>query len=339
MRDGFEAGIRGVGTAHETVDAIRQPLDRLHEVLHRPAEVGGARDGRLGNRRERVDAPQQHAQGVLVGTRRSGGGGSQCGEAGASTDRTARTARGPVSARGQAFVETGDPHEGIAELPVASGEFFADRLDGAHHRFERVDRGDGRRGLGGFSDQRLDSRFIVVDVDDMRTGRGIGAHATPGRGIRRQTQRGGIPRGHGVNVLGGRVRVVEYDQPVPGRTILVADDDPVILGLLEVNFEMEGYTVVTAEDGAVALDKARRSRPDIIVLDVMMPKMTGHEVAAALKADPKLANIPVVFVSAKAQGADVAKGMDLGAADYVTKPFDPIDLVDRVTAVLDKTRT
>jgi len=133
--------------------------------------------------------------------------------------------------------------------------------------------------------------------------------------------------------------VVEYDQPVPGRTILVADDDPVILGLLEVNFEMEGYTVVTAEDGAVALDKARRSRPDIIVLDVMMPKMTGHEVAAALKADPKLANIPVVFVSAKAQGADVAKGMDLGAADYVTKPFDPIDLVDRVTAVLDKTRT
>ncbi|HLG00242.1 MAG TPA: response regulator [Acidimicrobiia bacterium] len=126
---------------------------------------------------------------------------------------------------------------------------------------------------------------------------------------------------------------------MPGRTILVADDDPVILGLLEVNFEMEGYTVVTAEDGAVALDKARRSRPDIIVLDVMMPKMTGHEVAAALKADPKLANIPVVFVSAKAQGADVAKGMDLGAADYVTKPFDPIDLVDRVTAVLDKTRT
>lgn len=139
--------------------------------------------------------------------------------------------------------------------------------------------------------------------------------------------------------MGGRVRVVEYDQPVPGKTILVADDDPVILGLLEVNFEMEGFTVVTAEDGAVALDQARRSKPDIIVLDVMMPKMTGHEVAAALKADPKLATIPVIFVSAKAQGADVAKGMDLGAADYVTKPFDPIDLVDRVTAVLDKTRT
>lgn len=124
-----------------------------------------------------------------------------------------------------------------------------------------------------------------------------------------------------------------------GRTILVADDDPVILNLLEVNFEMEGFDVVTAEDGAVALEKARASRPDIIVLDVMMPRMTGHEVAAELKADPSLADVPVIFVSAKAQGADVARGMELGAADYVTKPFDPIDLVDRVTAVLDQSPT
>lgn len=126
---------------------------------------------------------------------------------------------------------------------------------------------------------------------------------------------------------------------MPGKTILVADDDPVILGLLEVNFEMEGFTVVTAQDGAVALDRARSSRPDVIVLDVMMPRMTGHEVAAELKADPALADIPVIFVSAKAQGADVALGMELGAADYVTKPFDPIELVDRVAAVLEKSRT
>ncbi len=122
------------------------------------------------------------------------------------------------------------------------------------------------------------------------------------------------------------------------KTILVADDDPVILGLLEVNFEMEGYTVVTAADGAAALEAARSSRPDIIILDVMMPKLTGHEVAEALRDDDALAGIPVIFVSAKAQGADVARGMDLGAADYVTKPFDPIDLVDRVTAVLEKSQ-
>ena len=133
--------------------------------------------------------------------------------------------------------------------------------------------------------------------------------------------------------------VVEYHAPMAGRTILVADDDPVILGLLEVNFEMEGFDVVTAEDGAVALEIARTTRPDVIVLDVMMPKMSGHEVAAALRDDPALADIPVIFVSAKAQGADVARGMELGAVDYVTKPFDPIDLVDRVTAVLQKPRT
>jgi DNA-binding response OmpR family regulator len=121
-----------------------------------------------------------------------------------------------------------------------------------------------------------------------------------------------------------------------GWTILVADDDPVILGLLEVNFEMEGFTVVTAENGADALERAREAKPDILVLDVMMPKMTGHEVAAAIRDDPDLAGTPVIFVSAKAQGADVAVGMDLGAVDYVTKPFDPIDLVERVNVALEK---
>lgn len=120
-----------------------------------------------------------------------------------------------------------------------------------------------------------------------------------------------------------------------GRTILVADDDPVILGLLEVNFEMEGFDVVTVEDGAAALDHARAEPPDLIVLDVMMPKMTGLEVAEALRDDDELSPIPIVFVSAKAQSADVARGMELGAADYVTKPFDPIELVQRVVTVLE----
>ncbi|HVM40111.1 MAG TPA: response regulator, partial [Acidimicrobiia bacterium] len=123
--------------------------------------------------------------------------------------------------------------------------------------------------------------------------------------------------------------------PAAQKTILVADDDPVILGLLEVNFEMEGFNVVTASNGAEALDQARAARPDIVVLDVMMPKMTGHEVAAAIRDDPDIGGVPVIFVSAKAQGADVAVGMELGAVDYVTKPFDPIDLVDRVNAALE----
>jgi len=121
--------------------------------------------------------------------------------------------------------------------------------------------------------------------------------------------------------------------------VLVVDDDPVILKLLEVNFEMEGFTVHTASDGAMGLERARATLPDAIILDVMMPKMTGHEVAAALKDDPKTARIPILFVTAKAQSTDVARGLDLGVADYVTKPFDPLELVTRVHAVIERSRT
>jgi DNA-binding response OmpR family regulator len=121
-------------------------------------------------------------------------------------------------------------------------------------------------------------------------------------------------------------------------SVLVVDDDPVILKLLEVNFEMEGFTVYTASDGAMGLERAKATMPDAIILDVMMPKMTGHEVAAALKDDPKTARIPILFVTAKAQSTDIARGLDIGVADYVTKPFDPLDLVSRVQAVIERSR-
>lgn len=123
------------------------------------------------------------------------------------------------------------------------------------------------------------------------------------------------------------------------KTVLVVDDDPVILGLLQVNFEMEGFRVLSASDGEAALEVARRSPPDVIILDVMMPKLDGHQVARALRDDPRLAAVPVIFLSARAQSADVAQGLELGAADYVSKPFDPIELVDRVQAVLDSAGT
>ena len=119
------------------------------------------------------------------------------------------------------------------------------------------------------------------------------------------------------------------------RTVLVIDDDPVILRLLEVNFEMEGFTVVTAGDGEAGLEAARSSQPDVIVSDVMMPKLNGLELVQALKADESTASIPVVLLSAKAQVADVRAGIDAGADDYVTKPFEPLDLVDRVNRLLD----
>jgi DNA-binding response OmpR family regulator len=120
----------------------------------------------------------------------------------------------------------------------------------------------------------------------------------------------------------------------PQRTVLVIDDDPVILRLLEVNFQMEGFVVRLAGDGAEGLDAARAERPDVIVSDVMMPRMTGIELLAGLKADEATASIPVILLSAKAQASDVRAGLDAGADDYVTKPFEPLALVDRVLKLL-----
>jgi DNA-binding response OmpR family regulator len=117
-------------------------------------------------------------------------------------------------------------------------------------------------------------------------------------------------------------------------TVLVVDDDPVILKLLEVNFEMEGFSVVRAADGAEGLERAREVLPDIVILDVMMPRMTGYEVAKALREDEGTAHIPIIFVTARAQSSDVERGMDLGVDDYVTKPFDPLDLIARVNVLL-----
>ncbi|GAC1595865.1 MAG: hypothetical protein NVS3B21_19280 [Acidimicrobiales bacterium] len=117
-------------------------------------------------------------------------------------------------------------------------------------------------------------------------------------------------------------------------TILVVDDDPVIQRLLAVNFEMEGYRVVTAGDGIEGLDRVADDRPDLILLDVMMPRMDGIAVVRRLKADPATAAIPVILLSAKAQSTDISGGLDAGADDYVTKPFDPLELLDKVEVLI-----
>jgi DNA-binding response OmpR family regulator len=116
--------------------------------------------------------------------------------------------------------------------------------------------------------------------------------------------------------------------------VLVVDDDPVIVRLLEVNFEMEGFAVVTAVDGMDGVEKARAEQPDVIVSDVMMPKLNGLELTVALKSDDTTKHIPVILLSAKAQVGDIRAGLDAGADDYVTKPFEPLDLIDRVTKLL-----
>jgi DNA-binding response OmpR family regulator len=121
---------------------------------------------------------------------------------------------------------------------------------------------------------------------------------------------------------------------MPGGTVLVVDDDPVIQKLLQVNFELEGYKVLTASDGVEGLERARAELPDAIILDIMMPRMNGLEVARALKASDETRDIPVLLLSAKAQASDVAQGMEIGADDYVTKPFDPAELLERVGDLL-----
>ncbi len=93
-------------------------------------------------------------------------------------------------------------------------------------------------------------------------------------------------------------------------TVLVVDDDPVILKLLEVNFEMEGFTVLVARDGEEGIEVARADQPDLIVSDIMMPKVSGLELVTALKGDPSTSEIPIILLSAKAQNADVRSGLD-----------------------------
>jgi CheY-like chemotaxis protein len=116
-----------------------------------------------------------------------------------------------------------------------------------------------------------------------------------------------------------------------GKRVLVVDDDRVIQQLLEVNLELEGYEVVaTAADGKEALEKIAELKPDLVILDIMMPKMDGLEVCRRLRADPELAKIPVILLSARAQDMDIREGLEIGASAYLTKPFDPVELLEVV---------
>jgi DNA-binding response OmpR family regulator len=115
--------------------------------------------------------------------------------------------------------------------------------------------------------------------------------------------------------------------------ILVVDDDQVIQQLLKVNLELEGYAVEVASDGEEALALYPEFQPNLVLLDIMMPKLDGWEVARRLNANEG-GRPPIVLLSARAQDADVQKGHDLGAAAYVTKPFDPIELLDLIAGLL-----
>jgi CheY-like chemotaxis protein len=112
---------------------------------------------------------------------------------------------------------------------------------------------------------------------------------------------------------------------------LVVDDSAVIRELIAVNLELEGFDVSTAEDGQGAVDLARDLRPDVITLDVMMPRLSGLETLELLRGDERTAGIPVVMVTGRAQARDLRRAREVGVEAYLTKPFEPAELVQLVT--------
>lgn len=122
-----------------------------------------------------------------------------------------------------------------------------------------------------------------------------------------------------------------------GKKILIIEDEPDILELIEYNLEKFGYQVFSAMNGEEGLAKAKSLMPDLILLDVMLPGMDGHDVCKELKKNQESSQIPIVMLTAKGEESDIVVGLELGADDYVTKPFSPNELKARIKAILRRT--
>jgi DNA-binding response OmpR family regulator len=120
------------------------------------------------------------------------------------------------------------------------------------------------------------------------------------------------------------------------KTVLIADDDADIRELVAYRMRRSGYAVLEAANGEEALELATGERPDLAILDVMMPRLDGFEVARRLRAQDETAGIPIILLTARAQDADVARGFGAGADDYLRKPFSPQELAMRVQAILGR---
>jgi CheY-like chemotaxis protein len=118
--------------------------------------------------------------------------------------------------------------------------------------------------------------------------------------------------------------------------ILIAEDEPDIRNLITFTLRFAGHEVAAAQNGVEALELATAVMPDLILMDVRMPRMDGYEACKRIKADEKIQHIPVVLLSAKGQEAEVQTGLKAGAEEYILKPFSPDELTDRVKALIDK---
>lgn len=121
---------------------------------------------------------------------------------------------------------------------------------------------------------------------------------------------------------------------VPKETILIVDDEADLLELIEYNLKREGYNVLKAENGAEGLRLARKHHPDLVLLDIMMPRMTGTDVLRAMKDEPELRGVPVIFLTARADEETEIEGLDIGADDFLPKPISTAKLVSRIRSVL-----
>ncbi len=139
-----------------------------------------------------------------------------------------------------------------------------------------------------------------------------------------------------IEIVPGTQQVVEEDE-VPQR-ILVVDDDPAIVKVVRSYLEQAGYEVLTAADGERALQIVRRERPDLVVLDVMLPHRDGWELTRTIRADAALAAMPIILLTARVEDADKIIGLEFGADDYITKPFNTREVVARVRALLRRTQ-
>ncbi len=122
------------------------------------------------------------------------------------------------------------------------------------------------------------------------------------------------------------------------KKIMVVDDEPYIARVIKFKLEQEGYTVIAANDGQSGLQKIKEEKPDMVLLDVMMPGLSGYEVCQKIKEDAELAGIPVVILTAKGQERDREQGLTMGASDYITKPFSPNRLLELVKSMIGEAK-
>src|SRR4051812_33711181 len=152
-----------------------------------------------------------------------------------------------------------------------------------------------------------------------------------------------VPEGHPWGVEVGKTRtrwpVSTYSRVVPGASgrVLVVDDNKVIRQLIRVNLELEGFEVVTAADGAECLEVIHQVRPDVVTLDVVMPRLDGLRTAARLRSDPRTRDLPLAIVSACTQ-YEVDSGLDVGVDAFLAKPFEPSELIALVRQLIERER-